>query len=128
MFTRPSQRQAIPLEAYLNALYKIKGTKKAFDALAVHPYARKPAEALRTVRRVRTLTRKHHDASTPIWVTELGWASSGTRSRYTTSPEGQAANLQASFEQPPGERGEARHRRCPLVLGWSTGQRRTPTG
>jgi hypothetical protein len=97
MFTRPSQRRAIPLEAYLNALYKVKGIKKAFDALAVHPYAHKPGEALRTVRRVRRLTRKHHDGGAPIWVTELGWASSGTPSRYTTSPEGQAANLQASF-------------------------------
>ena len=97
MFTRPSQRRAIPLEGYLNSLYKVKGAKRAFDALAVHPYAHRPADALRTVRRVRRLTRRHHDASTPIWVTELGWASSGTLSRYTTSPEGQAANLQASF-------------------------------
>ncbi|MFL5906585.1 MAG: hypothetical protein ACJ75Z_03175 [Solirubrobacterales bacterium] len=97
MFTRPSQPRAIPLEEYLNDLYRIKGTKRAFDALAVHPYAHKAAEALRTVRGVRKLTRKRHDGSSPIWLTELGWASSGRPSRYTTSPDGQAARLQASF-------------------------------
>src|SRR5262249_654445 len=68
LFHRPVQRRAIPLPAYLNALYKIKGTKNAFDALAVHPYATAPGAALALVRSVRRLTRRHGDGSAPIWV------------------------------------------------------------
>jgi hypothetical protein len=97
MFTRPAQRRAVPLEEYLNDLYKVKRVKRAFDALAVHPYATKPGDALKTVKSVRKVTRKRGDRAAPIWVTELGWASSGTPSRYTVSPEGQAQKLEASF-------------------------------
>jgi hypothetical protein len=99
MFTRPVQRRAIPLEVYLNQLYKTKGAKAAFDAIALHPYAHKASDALKLVKSTRRLTRKHKDGSVPIWLTELGWASSGTPSRYTTSPDGQAARLQTSFSQ-----------------------------
>jgi hypothetical protein len=102
MFTRPSQRRAIPLEAYLKALYKVKGIQSAFDGLAVHPYAHKAGEALKTVKSVRRVARRHGDGGKPIWVTELGWASSGTPSRYTTSPTGQAGRLTASFNSLAG--------------------------
>ena len=99
MFTRPVQRRAIPLEVYLNGLYKTKGAKAAFDAIALHPYAHKASDALKLVKSTRRLTRRNKDGSVPIWITELGWASSGTPSRYTTSPDGQAARLQTSFNQ-----------------------------
>jgi polysaccharide biosynthesis protein PslG len=98
MFTRPVQRRAIPLPEYLNKLYKAKN-KAAFDVIALHPYAHKAGDALKLVKSIRRLTRRNKDGSVPIWVTELGWASSGTPSRYTTSPEGQAARLQKSFSQ-----------------------------
>ncbi len=97
LFTRPSQRRAIPIEEFLDKLYRVKGIKSAFDALAVHPYARRPGEALRTVKGVRRVTRRHGDGGSPIWVTELGWASGGTPSRYTTTSYGQASRLEASF-------------------------------
>jgi hypothetical protein len=97
MFTRPSQRRAVPLEEYIDDLYGVKRIKRAFDALAVHPYATSPGEALKLVKSVRKVTKKHGDGRAPIWVTELGWASSGTPSRYTVSPEAQAANLEAGF-------------------------------
>jgi len=97
MFTRPSQRRAVPLEEYIDDLYGVKRIKRAFDALAVHPYATSPGEALKLVKSVRKVTKRHGDGRAPIWVTELGWASSGTPSRYTVSPEAQAANLEAGF-------------------------------
>jgi hypothetical protein len=97
MFTRPSQRRSIALLPYLDQLYGVGGIKKFFDALAVHPYAKQPSIAVKTVKAVRRLTKKHGDGASPIWVTEMGWASSGKKSRYTTSPAGQASKLEASF-------------------------------
>lgn len=97
MFTRPSQRRAVPLEQYLKDLYKVKRIKRAFDALAVHSYTTKANGALKSVKSVRKLTKRHKDRRTPIWVTEMGWASSGTPSRYTTTAPGQAQRLETSF-------------------------------
>jgi polysaccharide biosynthesis protein PslG len=97
MFTRPVQRRAVPLEKYIDDLYKVKKVKRAFDALAVHSYSTKPSGALKTVKSVRKVTKKNGDGGTPIWITEMGWASSGTPSRYTTTTEGQAQKLEASF-------------------------------
>jgi len=99
MFTRPVQRRAVPLEKYIGDLYRVRRIKKAFDGLAVHSYSTKPSGGLKTVKSVRKVTKKHKDGRTPIWVTELGWASSGDPSRYTTTPVGQAQKLEASFSK-----------------------------
>jgi hypothetical protein len=97
LFPRPNVRHGVPMRAWLKQFYKVKGIKNSFEGLAVHPYAKVPNDALKTVRNTRKLLRKNHDAKTPIWITELGWATGGSPSQFTTSLAGQASNLQASF-------------------------------
>ena len=48
--------------------------KPLFDAVAVHPYASTPRDALDDVREVRKIMRQFKDKRTPLWITEIGWA------------------------------------------------------
>lgn len=97
LFTRPMLKRAILIEDYLDGLYEVNKIKKFFDAVAVHPYATKPADAIRAVRKVRKVLKQNKDGRTPIWITEAGWASGGERSRFNVGPAGQAANLESLF-------------------------------
>src|SRR5436190_5801394 len=55
----------------LNELYKEKGIKRDFDAVAVHPYAPSVRDQALALKRTRGVIKRHHDAHTPIWITEL---------------------------------------------------------
>ena len=97
----PETRLGIPLSRYLPALYRIKGARRLFDVVAVHPYARGAKGTLALVRRARRLMRRRGDGRKPIWLTEVGWATGGDVSRPTrkfkTSLKGQAARLRSTF-------------------------------
>jgi hypothetical protein len=89
----------------LNRLYRA-GAAPYFDAASIHPYTQRPRNAVRTIGLVRAVMRRHHDARTPVWVTELSWTSgkrhmSGTHTRQpyflNTTPRGQAAKLRAGY-------------------------------
>jgi hypothetical protein len=99
LFPHPTLVGTVPLRKFLGSFYKVKGIKRFFDAVAIHPYARRPVDPLKTVKATRKLLVSEHDGKTPIWVTELGWATSGRPSPYTTSLAGQAQNLQVSFRK-----------------------------
>lgn len=99
LFPHPTITGTVPIGKFLGAFYKVRGIKSFFDAAAVHPYARRPADPLKTVKDVRKLLTANRDGKTPIWVTEIGWATSGARTPYTTSLAGQARNLRVSFGQ-----------------------------
>jgi hypothetical protein len=89
----------------LNRLYRA-GAKRYFDVASIHPYTQRPRNAVRTMGLVRAVMRRHHDARTPVWVTELSWTSgkrhmtgAHTRQPYflNTTPRGQAAKLRAGY-------------------------------
>jgi polysaccharide biosynthesis protein PslG len=96
LFRTPRIRHGIDLDRYLPALYRAR-TKSAFDAVAVHPYATTPKEALQAVRDTRKIMSRFKDRSAQIWVTEIGWASGGNRTPLTVSPRRQAKYLRKSF-------------------------------
>ena len=50
------------------------GAGGLFDAVAVHPYSRKPIYVLRIIRNVRRTMDRAGDRSVPIWLTEFSWA------------------------------------------------------
>jgi len=77
---------------FLTGLYKIPGIRDHFDAVGLHPYGPSPADSMTITRNVRSVMDRHGDAATPIWITEIGWASGGT-GRVATSLTGQAQNL-----------------------------------
>ena len=98
LFRTPQIRNGIPLRRYLPGIYRAKG-KKFFDAVAMHPYAANPKEALQFVRETRRVMAQFKDRKAKLWITEIGWATGGVRTPLTVSPGRQAAYLRKSFNR-----------------------------
>jgi polysaccharide biosynthesis protein PslG len=90
-------RTAIRLVPYLTDLYA-NGIKGTFDTMAVHAYNETPDGSVGLVQQVRQIMAANGDSS-PIWITEVGWASSGKPYRFTTDLAGQAANIDSLLGQ-----------------------------
>jgi hypothetical protein len=93
----PAPAGGIPLDQFLLAIYA-GGGRQLFDAVAVHPYAGTPEEAIDRVEQEREVMRRFGDADKPIWITEVGWASGGQPSGVTVGPDRQAEYLTKTFE------------------------------
>jgi hypothetical protein len=65
--------------------------------MAVHPYALHPKRVLLSVLSTRKIMRRFKDGKTPVWITEVGWATSGKRTPVTVKPKRQAAYLRQTF-------------------------------
>jgi Glycosyl hydrolase catalytic core len=96
LFPTPVVKKGIPLDRYLRAIYRRKA-KRLFDAVAIHPYSTTPRDALDRARELRQLMARFKDKRTPVWVTELGWASGGNPTPLTVSPQRQAKYLRRAF-------------------------------
>ena len=59
-----------------DGIYRRKA-KGLFDAVAVHPYATTPRDALNAIKEARKIMNRFKDRRTPIWITEMGWATGG---------------------------------------------------
>jgi hypothetical protein len=96
---------------FLGQLYRMRGMKRYFDGVALHPYVA-AAKAMRAqIRNLRRIMRIHHDAGTPLYVTELGWGSDSFESRWERGPMGQARELDKAFSM------LGRHRRAWRIAG-----------
>jgi hypothetical protein len=77
------------------------GGRGLFDAIAVHPYTRRPRDVLRVLRYARREMRRRSDGRLPIWVTELSWPASrgkvSSQTRFEVTDRGQAARLAAAM-------------------------------
>jgi hypothetical protein len=83
---------------YLRQLYRVPGVKRDFDFVALHPYSVRVGNTMAQVRLAREAMVAAGDAATPILVTELGAASSGTiPSAFVLGEAGQAEYLRNSF-------------------------------
>jgi hypothetical protein len=89
----PQSRIGVPFARYVEGMYRA-GAKGAFDALAIHPYARDTAGVIAAIVQARRIMDRHGDHS-PIWVTEVGWASGGPHSDFTVGPHGQAERVRS---------------------------------
>lgn len=81
----------IGAETYIRELLATR-PRPAFDTLAIHAYAVSPAGVIESVEQVRDTLDAAGLNSTPIWLTEFGWASGGPPSPFTVG-----AKLQASY-------------------------------
>lgn len=95
----PATAQDVQGPDYLRSLYKAPGVRGLFDAVAVHPYARNPDDALEVIARTRAVMRRARDGGTPIWVTEMGWGSrkGAIPPELSTTERGQARLLRKSI-------------------------------
>ncbi len=91
----PESRLGVPFNEFVNDMYDA-GAGPAIDALAVHPYATDGRETVAAVESARELLGER-GWDTPIWVTELGWASGGPPSPFTVGEAGQAERIERSL-------------------------------
>ena len=96
LFRTPQIKHGISLDQYLTGIYRRKA-KSLFDAVAVHPYATTPRDALNAVKETRKIMNRFKDRRTPIWITEIGWATGGSPTPLTVSPQRQASYLRQAF-------------------------------
>jgi hypothetical protein len=90
------QRSAVRLLRFLKSMYRVRGVKKSFTTLAINSYAKNSSDLKRLLRKVRRLMRKkHHRAK--IWITEIGWATSGPRNRFNVGLRKQAKLIRSSL-------------------------------
>jgi hypothetical protein len=90
-------RGSIRLADYVSQLYA-NGVKGTFDTVGVHGYDETPDGSVGLVQQVRSVMNANGDNS-PIWITEVGWGSSGKPYRFTTDLVGQDANFDSLLGQ-----------------------------
>ncbi len=111
----------LPNESWkaLRSIYKA-GGRGHFDAVALHPYTRKPSDVMRLIRYARRVMRKRGDGATPVWITELSWpAAKGKVPRpagFEVSEAGQSRRLRTAL----GLLADARERRRIGRVFWYT--------
>ena len=124
----------------LRSIYRA-GGRRAFDAVALHPYTGKPGHVVKLVRLARREMARYGDRRKAVWITELSWpATKGTHRRtgFETSNAGQARRLRRALRLLADERRRLRIRRVywytwlsseegPSAFGWS-GLRRVRDG
>jgi hypothetical protein len=81
----------------LAAVYKVKGARRLFDVVDVHPYTKQPSGVITILNLVRNVMNKAGDARKPIIVGETGWPSSLHQTHHVFDFEvtqtGQARNI-----------------------------------
>jgi Beta-galactosidase len=100
IFPPPRPRYGISQRTFLERLYRVRGARRTFDALAIHPFAARPKGVIAACREARRLMNRHRDRRTPLWITELGWSTGGAnwgKSPFRATESTQAKFLRRSF-------------------------------
>jgi hypothetical protein len=82
---------------FLSQLYRARPIKRFFDGIALHPYVARASAMRAQISNLRRIMRVHRDASTPLYVTEMGWGSDSNESRWERGLYGQADELSRAF-------------------------------
>jgi hypothetical protein len=83
---------------FLRRLYAIPGAEDTFDGVGAHPYAARLEKVDFQLGRIHREIERAGDTDAGIWVTEIGWASSGPEDPLNRGSEGQAEQLTAAFD------------------------------
>lgn len=83
--------------AFLNRFYEAGHVKPFFDGIALHPYVADAGAMRPMIRNLRRVMRRHGDAKTPLYLTEMGWGSDSYQTRWERGFYGQARELQQAF-------------------------------
>jgi len=84
----------------LAAIYRVRGARKLFDQVAIHPYTREVPGLVTILRRVRHVMASNGDRRKRIAVTEFGWPSAKGRAKgfgIETTERGQARKAAAAL-------------------------------
>ena len=96
LFAHPKRSQGLQAADFLNRLYRVKGIKANFDGVALHPYARDASDLKPDVNQIRQVMKRHGDANTDLYLTELGWGSAHDTA-FEKGPAGQVRELTQAF-------------------------------
>jgi hypothetical protein len=102
LFPPPRRRYGVSLKTFMQGIYRVHGARRAFDAVSIHPYAARPKGVLASCRQLREIMNEHHDRTTPIWVTEVGWSTGGigwAKSQLRASEPAQAKFLSRTYRK-----------------------------
>ena len=84
-------RFGIPFREYVTGMFEA-GAGDSLDVFALHAFARDAPGSVAALESTRALLGEL-GSSAPIWITEVGWASSGPASPFTVGPEEQAERV-----------------------------------
>ena len=88
----PNTSNGMDPDRFLKGMYAA-GAKGSFNTVASNPYSDTAPGVLDLLQGARRIMNANGDAASKLWVTELGWASSGPVAAYTFNPSGQAQLL-----------------------------------
>ena len=91
-------RKAIPGSKYLADLYRVKGAKKSFDAVAPHPYGASVAKVSSQVDLYRKAMKRGGDSGAGMYVTEIGAGSASGGNPLNRGKKGQANLLKDIYK------------------------------
>jgi hypothetical protein len=84
----------------LAAIYRVRGSRRLFDQVAIHPYTREVTGLTTILRRVRRVMASNGDRRKRILVTEFGWPSAKGKAKgfgIETTERGQARKATAAL-------------------------------
>jgi len=114
LFGNPKQQPPRAMDAvdFLRALYRSRGVKADFDAVALHPYAADVTELRRQVEAVRAEMARHGDRRSGLYITEMGWGSdyNPRAVAFEVGIRGQARELRSAYGYLLANRGRLRLR------------------
>jgi len=110
----PDSRHGTRMLEYLRKIYAQPGARTVFDVVALNPYSEHASGVLDKLNQVRAYMDRRGDRRTPIWITEVGWATGGPSSPFRTSKAGQAAKIAGTIRTLLAARGRLRLER--LIL------------
>jgi hypothetical protein len=84
---------------FLDRLYRVRGVKANFDAVALHPYAADVGVLASLVEGVRRTMARHGDRRSGLYLTELGWGSQNDPQvvSFEVGLQGQARELRRAY-------------------------------
>ncbi len=84
---------------FLSRLYAVRGIKRYFDAVALHPYAFHVDDLEELTEEMREVVVDNHDAATGLYITEMGWGSQNDPQvvAFEQGIQGQARELRKSY-------------------------------
>jgi hypothetical protein len=99
--------RALDASDFLDRLYRVRGVKANFDAVALHPYAADTATLRQLVEGVRATMVRHGDRRSGLYLTELGWGSQNDPAvvSFEVGLHGQARELREAYRYLLGNRG-----------------------
>jgi hypothetical protein len=84
---------------FLDRLYRVRGVRASFDAVALHPYAADTADLRSLIEQVRGTIVRHHDRRAALFLTEIGWGSQFDPGvvAFEVGLHGQALKLRSAY-------------------------------